>query len=71
MIVFLFLWIESRAKAIASVQLSLIDIATGTGLSRRTVQDALAGSSKRKLVSITRQDLTAVLVYTLKPLWIR
>ncbi|HVH68632.1 MAG TPA: hypothetical protein VM716_12265 [Gemmatimonadales bacterium] len=42
------------------MQLSLRDIAEGTGLSKRGVQEALTILSRRKLVGIARQSITDV-----------
>ncbi len=71
LIVFLYLWSATRAKSLASAQLSLIDIATGSGLSKRAVQDALSRLLKRKLISISRENITAVPVYGVKRPWVR
>ncbi|MEP6763031.1 MAG: helix-turn-helix domain-containing protein [Gemmatimonadaceae bacterium] len=71
LLVFLFLWIQTRGAGVASIQLSLVDIAIGTGLSKRAVQDALARLLKRKLISIQRDGITAVPVYAVKRPWVR
>jgi hypothetical protein len=46
------------------VQVALQDFAEGTGLSKRSVQSAVGWLAKRKLVTIARDSLTAVPVYT-------
>jgi DNA-binding GntR family transcriptional regulator len=53
----------------ASTQTSLRAIAEGTGLSKRGVQQALRVLSGRRLVSIARQSITDVPVYTVKRPW--
>jgi hypothetical protein len=70
-VVYLFLWRESLGKDAPSVQTSLRAIAEGTGLSKRGVQDALAVLARRRLVSIARQTITDVPVYTVRRPWRR
>ena len=67
-IVFLHLWRQSRAGA-APVKASLRDIAEGTGLSKRGVQQALTVLRRRRLVSIARSGITDVPTYTLRRPW--
>jgi len=69
--VYLHLWRHSRAAGAATVQSSLRDIAEGTGLSKRGVQEALRILARRQLVGITRQTITDVPVYTVKRPWRR
>lgn len=69
-LVYLFLWTvtsggETRAEA------SLRRIAEGTGLSRRTVQDAIAHLSRRRLVEAERDGITAVARYAVRTPWRR
>ena len=66
---YLYLWGQSLAKGRATVQVSLLDIAAGSGLSKRTVQAALARLRKRPLVSIDRRNQTSVPVYTVRRPW--
>jgi hypothetical protein len=68
-IVYLFLWRQSLGMEAASTQTSLRAIAEGTGLSKRGVQQALRVLSRRRLVSIARQSITDVPVYTVKRPW--
>jgi|SRR5688500_3215228 hypothetical protein len=70
-IVYLALWRLSHGRAKADTQVALLDIAEATGLSKRSVQDALRWLSKRKLVSIARASITAVPVYTVLRPWRR
>jgi DNA-binding GntR family transcriptional regulator len=53
------------------VQVSLFDLAAGTGLSKRAVQEALRWLSKRRLLSVQRGGITAIPVYTVKRPWVR
>jgi hypothetical protein len=53
------------------VAVSLNDLAAGTGLSRRAVQDAIARLHKRGLIGITRESITAVPEYRVLRPWRR
>jgi len=70
-VAYLFLWRHSLGDAQASVQISLRDIAEGTGLSKRGIQEALSILARRKLVSIARASITDVPVYTVNRPWRR
>jgi hypothetical protein len=70
-LVYLFLWIQTHGRKEMTTQVALRDIADGTGLSKRSVQDALGRLSKRKLISVTRESITAVPVYTVLRPWRR
>jgi hypothetical protein len=70
-VVYLHLWRNSLGAGDASVRTSLRDIAEGTGLSKRGIQEALSILSRRQLVSIARQSITDVPVYTVKRPWMR
>ena len=70
-LVYLFLWRRTHGASEPAAQVSLLDIATCTGLSKRGVQDALGWLSKRRLISIQRESITAVPVYTVKRPWVR
>jgi hypothetical protein len=50
---------------------ALMDIAQAIGLSRRSVQDALAWLARRKLITVSRESITAVPVYTVLRPWCR
>lgn|SRR5262245_9311644 len=69
LIVYLFLWLQTGGRG--SAQISLLDIALGTGLSKRAVQDALRLLAKRRLVSIQREGVTSIPIYAIKRPWIR
>ena len=53
------------------MQRSLRDIAEGTGLSKRGVQEALTVLSRRKLIHIDRESITDVPVYMPTQPWRR
>jgi hypothetical protein len=70
-VVYLHLWRHSLGTGEPTVQTSLRDIAEGTGLSKRGVQEALSILARRQLVGIARQTITDVPVYTVKRPWRR
>jgi hypothetical protein len=70
-LVYLFLWRHTIGGDASEVQTSLQDITSGTGLSKRAVQDALGLLTRRKLLGITRASITAIPVYTVKRPWLR
>jgi hypothetical protein len=70
-VVYLHLWRHSVAVEEASVKMSLREIAEGTGLSKRGVQEALTILVRRQLVNIARQSITDVPVYRVNRPWRR
>ena len=68
-LVYLMLYRRTHGSGASSVQVSLIDIATATGLSKRSVQEALRWLNRRRLLSVQRASITAVPVYTVKRPW--
>jgi len=70
-LVYLYLWRHTHSAGEDTAQVSLFDLATGTGLSKRAVQEALRWLSKRRLLSIQRAGITAIPVYTVKRPWMR
>jgi hypothetical protein len=70
-LVYLYLWRRTRGANESTAQLSLLDLSTGTGLSKRAVQEALGWLGKRRLLSIQRASITAIPVYTVKRPWAR
>jgi hypothetical protein len=70
-VVYLHLWRTSVGSGSPTVQQSLRAIAEATGLSKRGVQEALTILARRKLVSIARQTITDIPVYTVRRPWIR
>jgi transcription initiation factor IIE alpha subunit len=68
----LYLALAARAPAKGDdARLSLRDLSELTGLSKRTVQDALGVLSRRRLVAITRDESTDVASYEVKRPWRR
>jgi hypothetical protein len=70
-VVYLFLWRHTLAANAATVQTSLREIAEGTGLSKRGVQEALGVLARRQLIGIARTSITDVPTYTVKRPWLR
>jgi DNA-binding transcriptional ArsR family regulator len=70
-LVYLFLWRRTHGGGGTTVQVSLLDIATATGLSKRAVQEALRSLTKRQLLTIEREGITAVPVYGVLRPWRR
>ena len=54
-----------------TVKIALLDIAEASGLSKRTVQSALAHLRYRRLISISRETMTSVPEYTVLRPWRR
>ena len=70
-LVYLLLWRQTHAAGAATTQIALLDIADATGLSKRAVQDALGRLTARKLVTVARESITAVPVYSVLRPWRR
>jgi hypothetical protein len=70
-LVYLLLWRQTHGVGNATTQVALRDIAEATGLSKRAVQDALGWLVKRKLISLARESMTAVPIYTVFRPWRR
>lgn len=70
-VVYLYLWWSAGRSKSGIVRLSLMDLAAGTGLSKRAVQDAIAHLDRRRLISIRRESITAVPEYEVLRPWVR
>ena len=70
-LVYLLLWRLTRAAGMIEVQLPLRDLAEGSGLSKRAVQQALSRLVKRELIAVQRSGITAVATYTVRRPWKR
>lgn len=70
-VVYLYLWRHSLAAGNKTVRTSLREIAEGTGLSKRGVQEALSVLSRRQLVGIAREGITDIPEYTVRRPWRR
>jgi hypothetical protein len=70
-LVYLYLWWLTDRAQDARVAVSLNELADGTGLSKRAVQDAISRLHKRRLLSIKRDTITAVPEYAVLRPWSR
>ena len=70
-LVYLFLWRRTVGSGAGHVTIALLDIAEGTGLSKRTVQAAIGWLSHRKLIGISRATTTSVPTYLVFRPWRR
>ena len=70
-LVYLFLWHAARVAKSKGVALSYQEIATRTGLAKRTVQLAVRHLANRKLIVVEQASLTATPVYTVLSPWRR
>jgi CRP-like cAMP-binding protein len=70
-LVYLYLWRQTHGSDRQNAQVALLDIAEATGLSKRGVQDALGRLAKRRLLTVARESITAVPVYTVLRPWRR
>ncbi len=70
-LVYLFLSRRTHGSGEPTAQVSLLDIATATGLSKRAAQEALRSLAKRRLLTIEREGITAVPVYSVLRPWRR
>ncbi len=68
-LVFLFLWFEARKAKNKPVQFSLREIAEATGISRRSVQSAVATLKRRKLIQISKSSKTDAPAYKVLCHW--
>ena len=65
-LVYLWLWRRTRS---GDTRIPLQGIAEGTGLSKRGVQDAIGHLEGRKLLRVTRENITAVPEYAVLRPW--
>ena len=70
-LVYLYLWAKSAGGNTRRVQLSLRELAEGTGLSKSAVQSAIRLLKGRRLLRTERRHTTAVPRYTLHRPWAR
>ena len=70
-LVYLFLWHATGAGRRTGVPLSLRLIAEGTGLSKRSIQGALATLKRRRLLGAVQDGPTDIPRYTIHKPWIR
>lgn len=70
-LVYLYLYRWTKATGNNSLTISLREIAESTGLSKRSVQSAIARLHKRKLIGIRRESITAIPTYRVLTPWKR
>ena len=70
-LVYLYLWRRTRAEGVDEAAVSLRQIAEGTGISRRAVQDAITRLAQRQLIGVERASITAVPRYRVHRPWAR
>ena len=70
-LVYLYLWRHTHGAGAPAVEVALQDVAEGTGLSKRAVQEALSRLVKRHLVEVQREGITAVGSYRVRQPWRR
>lgn len=70
-LVYLYLWARAGGRLTTPVTASLADIADGTGLSKRTVQIAVARLKRRRFVKVAQAHATATPVYAVQTPWRR
>jgi DNA-binding GntR family transcriptional regulator len=70
-LVYLHLWRVTHGRGRGQVRVALSDIAEEVGLSKRAVQEALGRLSKRRLIAVAREGITAVPVYSVLRPWRR
>ena len=63
-------WLAERGGADA-LRVSLRELAEGTGLSKRSVQSAIAWLRRRRLVGASRESMTAIPEYRVLRPWAR
>ncbi len=68
-LVYVYLWRQARVPRRNIVSRSLLEIAEGTGLSKRAVQSALKRLATRRLVRIQRASITAIPEYEVQRPW--
>jgi hypothetical protein len=66
-LLYLYLWRHTHGAGKETAERSLFALSSGTGLWKRSVQEALQWLAKRRLISIQRAGITAIPVYTVKP----
>ncbi len=70
-IIYLYLYRQAAQHVSWSVRLSHQSIADATGLSRSSVQNALAHLQKRQLIATSRAHATAVPLHKVQRPWLR
>lgn len=71
LLVYLYLWAQTGEPRARSVTASLRDIADGTGLSKRAVQEALHLLERRRLIARNKPEPTSIADYEVLRPWRR
>lgn len=70
-LVYLCLWRRTAGADQDGTRIALEELAFATGLSKRAVQYALRRLSRRRLISVTREGVTAIPEYRVLRPWVR
>ena len=70
-VVYLLLWRQTHGSGASTLELALEDLAERSGLSKRTVQDALRWLAHRRLITVRRDGPTEVGRFTVLEPWKR
>lgn len=70
-LVYLCLWRRTVGAERDGARIALEELAFATGLSKRAVQYALGRLSRRRLIEVTREGITAVPEYRVLRPWVR
>ncbi len=70
-LVYLCLWMRTNAGRTRTEALPLRVLAEGTGMSKRSVQNALRTLVRRRLITVTHSGPTSAPTYTLSRPWDR
>ena len=70
-LVYLFLYCKTKSIKQRSIEISLRNIAESTGLSKRSVQNAINRLHDRQLVGIARRGITDIPRYSVFSPWLR
>ena len=70
-LVYLFLWMRTNAGRTRSDALPLRTLAEGTGMSKRSVQNALRTLTRRRLITVAHAGPTSAPTFTVHRPWAR
>jgi CRP-like cAMP-binding protein len=70
-LVYLLVWRRTAAEGSKLVPLSYQEMAEATGLSKSAVQAAVAHLKKRRLLTVKKENPTAIPLYRVETPWIR
>jgi DNA-binding MarR family transcriptional regulator len=70
-LVYLYLWRQTNAGRARSAEIPLRTIAEGTGMSKRSVQNALRALVRRRLVSASHATPTSAPTFVVHRPWVR